>query len=126
MYLNCRKERPRLDMAKSMTSRKHSPAVLQPRSISLSRSWRNPEAGEKALDVPGINHQIDHIWFLNFKRFPDQELYYFFYSQYGGKLETFSKVAFTMRPKTEDIIKKNYSFLKNPGPGSYASVNLLP
>jgi hypothetical protein len=39
--------------------------------------------------------------------------------QYIEKVDTKSKVSFTMRPKTVDVIKKNFSYLNNPGPGVY-------
>ncbi len=31
-----------------------------------------------------------------------------------------------MRPKTIDVIKKNFSYLKNPGPDAYSEINLVP
>jgi hypothetical protein len=31
-----------------------------------------------------------------------------------------------MRPKTEDVIKKNLTHLKNPGPDVYQEINLVP
>lgn len=72
-----------------------------------------------ALDVQEINLLIDHILFLNFKKFLAQAMYHLYLFQYIEKLETLSKVSFTMRPKTDDVIKKNFSYLKNPGPDSY-------
>jgi hypothetical protein len=36
------------------------------------------------------------------------------------------RVSYSLRPKTDDVIGKNLSYLKNPGPGAYQEINLDP
>jgi hypothetical protein len=36
------------------------------------------------------------------------------------------RVSYSLRPKTDDVIKKNFTYLKNPGPGAYQEINLDP
>lgn len=37
-----------------------------------------------------------------------------------------STISYTMRPKTQDVIKKNLTCWKNPGPDTYQSIDLEP
>lgn len=46
--------------------------------------------------------------------------------QYIEKMDSKSTISYTMRPKTQDVIKNNLSCWKNPGPDTYKSIDLEP
>lgn len=106
-------------MEKNMISHKLLPVAHRPLNTILNQPFNNHEQEAKALAVPEINLPIDHILFLSFKKSLALERSHIFLFQYIKKLETLSKVSYTMRPKTEDVIMKNISYLKNPGPDTY-------
>lgn len=106
-------------MEKNMILHKPLPVARRSLNTILNQPFNNHEQEVKASAVPEINLLIGHILFHSFKKFLAQEKYHIFLFQYIEKLEALSKVSYTMRPKTEDVIKKNFSYLKNPGPDTY-------
>jgi hypothetical protein len=46
--------------------------------------------------------------------------------QYENQKKSLSKIAYTHRPRTLDVVQKHLSFFDVPGPGAYDSFELNP